>query len=1109
MCGADGGLVQVALRPRASLTAFLLLTSAFASVLLAEPAAAQQPAPGPTVMIDEVSPGGGVGGPGGSGGFFELRNVSGTPVDLTGWSVYRCDAEGLRAKASRPEVDLSGVTLAPGDRYTATHMGWRGEPADAVFTAVLPHEGYGLVLLEPSREVADSVAVYPSRPTPTRSECGMPDAPAATAFALGESWQRTSDGWVRAHATPGAGNAVRADSGATTGIRIDELAPAGPGGHGDDFVELRNTGSATESLAGWTLYRCTAGGVLDEDTVQHRFGTEASLAPGERLVVGGPDFGGDAAVRTRISLADVVSGVLLVTPEGRRADGLTISSRGDTACQHDEARLAADLDHRSGESWQRLADGRFVIAPRTPGTANARADSSLVGRPFAYPTRPAVAISEFATDPEIPGASRFHLVELGNFGSRTVDLSGWRVIACGSDGFRAFDDLATIAEGTRLAPGETWLAALAGTPAAGGADARFDAPFALGGGGVWLEDAAGRRVDSVGVYHRNEMDDSVERSSPCTKGLSLPTFGVDRLRGETWQRAGFTGDDASDFVAAAATPETLGQRETSSPQALARDALARAEASAPEPVSRGPETVGAPAAGTPARVLAAFSGSTEAPLTKHRLADEVQIDAGRATLLARDDAYGLPYLRLVVQTNGDGTVGWVGRTVGRASVRLSVWSPESGAWRTLDEAAGARTARDTAADEVVTLTGAVAGAEVERGRVELLVQVVPARDPAVSARKGIASAADYDLALSHMTDTQYYSEAYPEVYAGQVGWIAANAEPRKIAFATHTGDLVQSWVDPDQVEERARREFDTASAMQSVLDDAGVPNSVLPGNHDNKRGVTNELFNEFFGPARYEGAPWFGESIAPGDNSASWSSFQAGGARFVMISLPYAYSEREITWAEGIVRAHADANVVISTHEHLTPKNQEQDAERSTSSRWVSHGDVLWERVVAPHPNVVLVLSGHFHGIGSIVTDNAGGIAGHTVLEALADYQEFRTHTGERATGFQRLLQIDLASGTLAVDTFSVALDATASHHYDYEQFVPDNGHDTTASNERPWRVIERGLQHRYTEADDEFSVTLRLQHAKAVETDAVTFAVSPVAAHAAPAPSGTGTIVR
>jgi len=319
-----------------------------------------------------------------------------------------------------------------------------------------------------------------------------------------------------------------------------------------------------------------------------------------------------------------------------------------------------------------------------------------------------------------------------------------------------------------------------------------------------------------------------------------------------------------------------------------------------------------------------------------------------------------------------------------------------------------------------------------------------------------------------------------------VAWLAENADARKLAFVTHTGDLIQNWVDPGQTEERARREYEVASRLQGVLDANGIANSVLPGNHDNKRGVSNDLFNEYFGPERYRDRPWFGGSLTADDNSANWSSFAAGGARFVMISLPYAYGEREVAWAQDVVAAHRDANVVISTHEHLMPATATDEAERSTTSRWVSHGDLLWERVVAPNRNVVLVLSGHFHGLGAIITENAGGIPGHTVLEALADYQEFRTPTGERATGFQRLLQVDLAAGMLAVDTFSVPLGATASHPYDYTQFLPDDGDAATASNERPWRILAQGLQHRYTEEDDAFAVPLALQYAKAVETDAV-----------------------
>ena len=1035
-----------------------------------------------TVSLVEVAP---AGVRGSASGFFELANPGDRPVDLRGYAVFRCDDEGLRARPSDPEADLGAVVLAAGER--------RAFP-----TTRLSERGYGLIVIAPSGETVDALAVYSDDPAPTTSECGGVELPVTTAAALGESWQRagaSADGrWVRAIATPGGSNvlAVAGDE----AVRVSEIAAAGPAGRSDDFVELENAGPVVVDLDGWRLYRCTATGAAPSEALQHVFDASATLRPGERLVIGGPGFAEDADIRVETSLADPVHGVLLVDADGRRVDGVGVSSREDTACQTGRDKLTSTLDYRTGESWQRQADGGFAIASRTPGAPNAERSppaASSIATAFAYDDRPGVAVSEIATDPEIDGVARRNFVELANFGAREVDISGWTLVACGADGFRRFDDLAVVPPGTVLGPDDTWTAALEGTPAAGVAGAAYADPLELAGAGVWVQDAEGRRVDSVGVFHRNEMDSSVDVPSPCTKGLALSTFAVDRVRGETLQRAAFTGDDASDFVPAPATPGVLAVRRAASADDVIRRALDDARSEAVDAaVGRAAAVAVAPQAGdgTPLEVLAAHAGSWPSPLTSRTAPGEQEVSA--AGLTARDDGYDLPYVRMRVRVpDGGGTISWQGRTVGRAEVRLSVWAPAAGTtgragWRALDEAAGALTAADAAATASVRLDGVVRGEEVVGGAVDLLVQVVPRAESAAADADGLADPADYDLALGHITDTQYYSEAYPEVYAGEVAWLAENADARKLAFVTHTGDLIQNWVDPSQTEERARREYEVASRLQGVLDANGIANSVLPGNHDNKRGVSNDLFNEYFGPQRYRDRPWFGGSLTADDNSANWSSFAAGGARFVMISLPYAYGEREVAWAQDVVAAHRDANVVISTHEHLMPATATDEAERSTTSRWVSHGDLLWERVVAPNRNVVLVLSGHFHGLGAIITENAGGIPGHTVLEALADYQEFRTPTGERATGFQRLLQVDLAAGMLAVDTFSVPLGATASHPYDYTQFLPDDGDAATASNERPWRILAQGLQHRYTEEDDAFAVPLALQYAKAVETDAV-----------------------
>ncbi|MEL4317976.1 lamin tail domain-containing protein [Leifsonia sp. YIM 134122] len=1081
---------------------------------------------GGSVVINELAAGGPASD---SDSFFELRNVGTSAVDLSGWGVYRCSAQGLRANAGRAETDLDGITLAPGEIFTAARVGAHldGAPVDAQFTQPFAALGFGLYLEDAAGDRVDSVGVFPNQPWPTTSECSNgANLPNSLAAALGESWQRVAatgvvtDDFQRARATPGAQNAPDApnelnDSEGTTvpdaaarSIVINELAAAGPASRSDDFVELRNEGEATLDLAGWQLFRCTVSGRLTASSRQIVLPEDTRVAPGGLLTIANEDYvpaEGEASVALRYStsFSDSSFGALLTTPDGTRVDGVTVSPHPDSACQDGDAKLPAELDYRAGESWQRIADtggllADFVIAPRTPGTANATEEESVFRGPFDYPQRASVAISEFATDPSTEGmpagSVQRNFVELANYGDESVDLSGWSIARCEADGLRAREDQARIADGTILHPGQTWLAAADGTPLAATADARYATAFDFLGSGVWVADAAGERVDSVGVYHANEMDHSTERPSPCTKGLSLITFEPDRLLTETYQRTRFTGVDADDFVTAPATPGELDEHQWVDPTVADVASLSSAAIAAEPEAETVPEPLTAENAdGRSVEVLAAYAGLSVAGGLTTRVGDaERPLDARETTeLTAADDAYDFPYLRLVLDAAtlapGD-AITWAGSTVGRNELQLSVWNEASASWRLLDAGVASATAD---ADGTLTLTGTPTADEVIDGGVEVLVQNGQRTERTLST--GVTGdfehPDDYDLAISHVTDTQYLTEAYPDVYTGLVSWIALNAQARKIAFATHTGDLVQNWVDPDQNERRARREFARASAIQGILDTAGVPNSVLPGNHDNKRGVSNELFNEYFPPERYSATATYGGSIAPGDNSANFNTFEHDGARFLMLSLPYAFGERELAWAEQVVASHPDHNVIISTHEHVTPKTAEIGAGRSTGSRWVSRGGDLWDRIVAPNRNVLLVLSGHFHGLGQITTENAGGIAGHTVVELVADYQEFRTHTGERATGFQRLLQLDLDGGAIAVDTFSLRLGAHASYPYDYEQFVPDNGSTVSGSNARPWRIVADGLQDRYTSIDDEFQVPMTFQFPKLVQTASITAA--------------------
>jgi len=430
------------------------------------------------------------------------------------------------------------------------------------------------------------------------------------------------------------------------------------------------------------------------------------------------------------------------------------------------------------------------------------------------------------------------------------------------------------------------------------------------------------------------------------------------------------------------------------------------------------------------------------------------------TVAADDEAYAdsaltedFPYQRYDLQiakpkgvTAVD--VSWTGRVAADREVVLSVFDVVEQVWVPVAAGPGTTGDQDTTLSGVAQLDRALDG-----GVVHVLVQ---ARDPFLDTPDATADGqfedpASYDFSIAHVTDTQYLSEGqvagqekFGQAYRDINDWIVANAEQRKIAYTAHTGDLINNWIRlGDETPEylaRARAEFQFASDTMAILDDAGMPNGVTPGNHDNKFGTANELYNEYFPPSRYDSAEddaptgqdgegYYGGSWREGDNQNHFDLIEAGGQELILVYLGFVAGQEEIAWANDVLAQHRDRKAIFLTHDYLLPTSDPQGRGGELSDGGRAQGEELFNKVVLPNENIFLTLSGHHHGVALNIKRDVG-VQGRAVVEMLANYQFYEVD-GERRTGHFRLLQFDVSESEVSVNTYSPTLDDHNADEFD------------------------------------------------------------------------------
>ena len=281
-----------------------------------------------------------------------------------------------------------------------------------------------------------------------------------------------------------------------------------------------------------------------------------------------------------------------------------------------------------------------------------------------------------------------------------------------------------------------------------------------------------------------------------------------------------------------------------------------------------------------------------------------------------------------------------------------------------------------------------------------------------------------------LPDTQNYviTPTNNPIMTAQAQWFVANRDPLDIAFVAGVGDVVDNYTSAAQ--------WTRASDNLAIMDAGGVPNSVLPGNHDFNLATGDfTMWNQYLPVSRYRDATWnspaasyggyygqhqFGPDAADRQNMDNFALFTAGGMDFILVNLELNPPDDVLAWAQRVLSAHPNRRAIVATHAYVNVAGAFSAQVQRTDVPGNS-GAAIWQKLIQPNCNVFLVVNGHF-------TDLLDGEANRTDLNAcgrpvhgaLSDYQG-RPNGGD---GWLRYYTFTPAANEIRATTYSPTLNA-------------------------------------------------------------------------------------
>lgn len=252
---------------------------------------------------------------------------------------------------------------------------------------------------------------------------------------------------------------------------------------------------------------------------------------------------------------------------------------------------------------------------------------------------------------------------------------------------------------------------------------------------------------------------------------------------------------------------------------------------------------------------------------------------------------------------------------------------------------------------------------------------------------GVVDTGDYDYTLVTIPDIQSMVRARPYRLTNLANWLVNNKEKYNMQFAMQVGDLS----DNGTMEEL----YKTASEGMSILD-GKFPYTIVPGNHDyddNAKTRSTNLYNKYFPYSKYSQNPEFGGAYEEGKMDNTYSLFEVGDIKYLVICLEYGPRMSVIRWAGRLCEKYPDHRVIVTTHAYIDPDGSIMDGENRYSPTKYFNSDVdatvgqqLYDGLICKYPNIFMAICGH-NCVDDIVMRTDTGVNGNKIISYLVDPQ--------------------------------------------------------------------------------------------------------------------------